>query len=439
MRSFEHPNIVRYLGAAVDEPNLQLYIFQEWVPGGSLASLSAHYGALSEPVVRRYTIHMLRGLEYLHAANIIHRDIKWRRTHPPWKVMNFKTPMALFYHVASTTDPPPIDTYALSLPLRGIILRCFERDPEKRAHAAELLGDPFLAEFREDESDDLSHSDPLNNTFAQQCQGIDPLLDTVFSFLRRKTDFFTGATDDKAKQTVLKMLEKHQLLADKTNVEKRKRRDAEEAAAAERKAREGARREEGRRGERGARGAGAGAAKDVVEVGAGGADLDGAAPRRRAAAAAATTEPPPGNGGVMGWGVWTQQLADLELKVPMPSTTKSRDLVVKFTKGHITIGDAPGADGGKEVVVALQKEDKQSWWKCVVVGDPEINTQKVQPENSKLSDLDGETRMTVEKMMFDQRQKAMGKPTADEQGKQDVLEKFMKQHPEMDFSKAKLS
>ncbi|KAH8075817.1 calcium, potassium:sodium antiporter [Aureococcus anophagefferens] len=262
--------------------------------------------------------------------------------------------------------------------------------------------------------------------FAQQCQGIDPLLDTVFSFLRRKTDFFTGATDDKAKQTVLKMLEKHQLLADKTNVEKRKRRDAEEAAAAERKAREGAtrrrpprrarrprrrrrRRPGRRRGRRRRRG-----------------------PRRRRRRAAATpattttTEPPPGNGGVMGWGVWTQQLADLELKVPMPSTTKSRDLVVKFTKGHITIGvkgqppildgdlhkkvivddcfwtleDAPGADGGKEVVVALQKEDKQSWWKCVVVGDPEINTQKVQPENSKLSDLDGETRMTVEKMMI---------------------------------------
>lgn len=54
---------------------------------------------------------------------------------------------------------------------------------------------------------------------------------------------------------------------------------------------------------------------------------------------------------------------------------------------------------GNMVEIAMQKKKGMTWWKSVIKGHPEINTQKVSPENSKLSDLDGETRAMVEKMM----------------------------------------
>ena len=52
---------------------------------------------------------------------------------------------------------------------------------------------------------------------------------------------------------------------------------------------------------------------------------------------------------------------------------------------------------------------------------------------------DPELKAQVEKMMFDTRQKQMGKPTSDILQKCPQIEDFMKAHPEMDFSHAKFS
>eukprot|EP00559_Dactyliosolen_fragilissimus_P008567 CAMPEP_0184872280 /NCGR_PEP_ID=MMETSP0580-20130426/41195_1 /TAXON_ID=1118495 /ORGANISM="Dactyliosolen fragilissimus" /LENGTH=684 /DNA_ID=CAMNT_0027375049 /DNA_START=356 /DNA_END=2406 /DNA_ORIENTATION=- len=76
MQSLDHPNIVRYMGAEIDHSKHMLYIFQEWVPGGSVSSLIKNFGPFSTTVVRSYLYQILRGLEYLHQNKILHRDIK---------------------------------------------------------------------------------------------------------------------------------------------------------------------------------------------------------------------------------------------------------------------------------------------------------------------------------------------------------------------------
>lgn len=151
-------------------------------------------------------------------------------------------------------------------------------------------------------------------------------------------------------------------------------------------------------------------------------------------------------------------MADVDITLELPAGTKSKDLSVQIRKTNLRVAlksnpNAPIIDGelfnevklddstwlidSGELCIHLEKHNRLEWWRCVIKGHPEIDTTKLEPENSKLQDLDGETRKMVEKMMFDRRQKAQGLPTADEMQKMEMFRKFQQQHPEMDFSKAK--
>ncbi|KAI7301966.1 Nuclear movement protein [Hortaea werneckii] len=159
---------------------------------------------------------------------------------------------------------------------------------------------------------------------------------------------------------------------------------------------------------------------------------------------------------------WTQTIGELDLTAVIPANIKGKDLDVKLTRNGIKAaikgqepiieGDFPhpirvddstwtleSGPSSKELNIHLDKVNKMEWWAHVVTSAPTIDTSKISPENSSLSDLDGETRGMVEKMMYDQRQKEQGKPTSDEEKKQEMLRKFQEQHPEMDFSNAKMS
>merc|ERR1740121_1264762 len=147
---------------------------------------------------------------------------------------------------------------------------------------------------------------------------------------------------------------------------------------------------------------------------------------------------PLGGGGTTDKYTWTQTLTSLEVFVPVRPGLKAKQIVCDIGNDSMKCGvkGEPlilnGKMGGKVkpddcmwtlvdnkmIQISLEKFEGENWWSCVMKGDAEINCKKIVPENSKLSDLDGESRMMVEKMMYDQRQKHLGKPTSDQEKQQ---------------------
>ena len=60
-RKLKHPNIVGYIGSHLNNDEQKLYIFLEYVPGGSIASMLERFGQFSEDVARTYARQVRHG------------------------------------------------------------------------------------------------------------------------------------------------------------------------------------------------------------------------------------------------------------------------------------------------------------------------------------------------------------------------------------------
>ncbi|KAL6048786.1 Protein kinase of the Mitotic Exit Network [Balamuthia mandrillaris] len=74
LKKLNHVNIVKYLGFY--QTKEYLHIILEFVEGGSLESVLKKFGNFRESLVGIYIVQVLDGLVYLHEQGVIHRDIK---------------------------------------------------------------------------------------------------------------------------------------------------------------------------------------------------------------------------------------------------------------------------------------------------------------------------------------------------------------------------
>lgn len=74
LSAVKHVNIVEFF--YTEESHNTLLLFLEYMEGGSVMDLLISKGPIQEPLVRKFTLQILTGVDFLHNNKIIHKDIK---------------------------------------------------------------------------------------------------------------------------------------------------------------------------------------------------------------------------------------------------------------------------------------------------------------------------------------------------------------------------
>uniref|UniRef100_A0A1I7X8C6 Nuclear migration protein nudC n=1 Tax=Heterorhabditis bacteriophora TaxID=37862 RepID=A0A1I7X8C6_HETBA len=230
---------------------------------------------------------------------------------------------------------------------------------------------------------DMDKYDTVLLSLAQQMRGgVPELFDVIFSFLSRKTDFYTGAGLDEAKAMVLSAFDKHSQEAIKQATEARQRKDEQERKLIERRATQKAKEEaqfkamaenkvkeitdaeavefEKKHGSQRVL-SGDNKNEDIVEEPIQKEDEENDDGKMA---------PNAGNGADLENYQWTQTLQEVEVRIPFKVgfAIKSRDVEVRIEKAHLYVGlkgHAPVINGALKAPVKVENsawvlEDKKN-------------------------------------------------------------------------------
>ncbi|KAF4656848.1 nudC domain containing [Perkinsus chesapeaki] len=147
------------------------------------------------------------------------------------------------------------------------------------------------------------------------------------------------------------------------------------------------------------------------------------------------------NGGRTDKYLWTQTMNDVTVEVPLRPNTKAKELNVTIKPGSVRVEDKTSSSGtileggwsmkvvpsesswliedGDKLILSVEKT-VHTWWGSVLIGDEAIDTTKIE-STKKIGELDESSQGAVRKIMFDQNQKAQGKPTSDQIRMQEIM------------------
>ncbi|KAF4746657.1 hypothetical protein FOZ63_018953, partial [Perkinsus olseni] len=206
-------------------------------------------------------------------------------------------------------------------------------------------------------SEDLSRFDGVYLSVAQQVGAIEPLLDSFFSFLERKTDFMTGeASAGAAREMVSKSFDKYYQRAmqrKEVDAEKNKRADEERKARAEAQRKADMEAYEARKRQQQEEEPKIVEITEEEEEEEENKPVDEEMKEPKVEAEKENTDddntvdedvpPPPGNGGSTDRYTWTQTLSAVEVYIPVKPGTRARN--VKINLGADKVKVATDADG----------------------------------------------------------------------------------------------